>query len=69
MLSLAFVDQYIASFREYRGIALDVGDQDGLRGDTAKLHDVLVKYGIPNTFDQYQELTRARLLIVFKITC
>src|SRR5690349_15968934 len=30
---LAFVDQYITSLREYRGIALDVGDQDGLRGD------------------------------------
>ena len=51
---LAFVDQYIPSLREYRGIALDVGDQDGLRVDTAKLHDVLDKYGIANSFEQYQ---------------
>jgi len=51
---LAFVDQYIPSLRQYRGIALDVGDQDGLRGDTAKLHDVLDRYGISNSFEQYQ---------------
>jgi S-formylglutathione hydrolase FrmB len=38
---LAFVDQYLGNLREYRAIAMDVGDQDGLRGDTAKLHDVL----------------------------
>src|SRR5678816_3834080 len=34
---LAFVDQYIPSLRQYRGIALDVDDQDGLRADTVKL--------------------------------
>ena len=28
---LAFVDQYIGSLQQYRGIAMDVGDQDGLR--------------------------------------
>ena len=27
---LAFVDQYIANLKRYRGIAIDVGDQDGL---------------------------------------
>jgi hypothetical protein len=51
---LAFVDQYIASLRQYRGIALDVGDQDGLKVDTAKLHDVLDLYGVSNGFEQYQ---------------
>jgi S-formylglutathione hydrolase FrmB len=50
---LAFVDQYIGNLRHYRTIALDVGDQDGLRVDTGKLHDVLDKYGIANTFDVY----------------
>jgi hypothetical protein len=29
---LAFVDQYIGNLRQYRAIAIDVGDQDGLRG-------------------------------------
>jgi enterochelin esterase-like enzyme len=50
---LAFVDQYIGALRQYRAIALDVGDQDGLRVDTATLHDVLDKYGIANTFEVY----------------
>lgn len=50
---LAFVDQYIGNLRQYRAIALDVGDQDGLRVDTGKLHEVLDKYGIINTFQVY----------------
>ena len=50
---LAFVDQYIGALRQYRAISLDVGDQDGLRVDTGKLHDVLDKYGIANSFEVY----------------
>lgn len=50
---LAFIDQYIGNLRRYRGISLDVGDQDSLRTDTAKLHDVLEKYGITAGFEQY----------------
>ena len=50
---LAFVDQYIGSLRKYRAIAIDVGDQDGLRIDTAKLHEVLDLYGITNSFEVY----------------
>jgi S-formylglutathione hydrolase FrmB len=51
---LAFIDQYIGNLRQYRAIALDVGDQDGLRVDTGKLHDVLDEYGIANSFEVYQ---------------
>jgi enterochelin esterase-like enzyme len=50
---LAFMDQYIRSLRQYRAIAMDVGDQDGLRVDTSKLHDALDKYGIANSFEVY----------------
>lgn len=50
---LAFMDQYIRNLRQYHAIAIDVGDQDGLRVDTAKLHDALDKYGIANSFDLY----------------
>jgi len=50
---LAFVDQYIDNLRQYRAIAIDVGDQDGLRFDTIKLHDVFDKYGIDNSFEVY----------------
>ncbi len=48
---LAFVDQFIDGLRQYRGISIDVGDQDGLRVDPTKLHDVLDKYGIANSFE------------------
>jgi enterochelin esterase-like enzyme len=51
---LAFIDQYIGNLREYRAISIDVGDQDGLRADTGKLHDILDKYGIANGFEVYQ---------------
>jgi enterochelin esterase-like enzyme len=50
---LAFIDQYIGNLRQYRGIAIDVGDQDGLRVDAGKLHDELDRYEIPNTFEVY----------------
>jgi enterochelin esterase-like enzyme len=50
---LAFVDQYIANLRQYRAIAMDVGDQDGLRIDAGKLHDVFDKYGLANSFEIY----------------
>jgi enterochelin esterase-like enzyme len=50
---LAFVDQYIDNLREYQAIAIDVGDQDGLRFDTIKLHDVLDTYGIASGFEIY----------------
>jgi enterochelin esterase-like enzyme len=51
---LAFVDQYVGNLRQYRGIAIDVGDQDGLRIDAGKLHEVLDKYGIANNFEVYE---------------
>lgn len=50
---LAFIDQYIADLRQYRAISIDVGDQDGLRIDAGKLHEVLETYGIANSFEVY----------------
>src|SRR5579885_1337610 len=50
---LAMIDQYIDSLRRYRAIAMDVGDQDGLRFDMIKLHQVLDNYGIANGFEIY----------------
>ena len=50
---LAFVDQYIGNLKQYRAISMDVGDQDGLRIDAGKLHDVFDKYGIANSFEIY----------------
>jgi enterochelin esterase-like enzyme len=50
---LAMVEQYIANLRQYKAIALDVGDQDGLKTDTAELHRILDSYGIVNSFELY----------------
>jgi len=50
---LAFVDQYIDNLRQYRAIAIDVGDQDGLRAGAEKLHNILDTYGIANAFELY----------------
>jgi enterochelin esterase-like enzyme len=58
---LAFIDQYIGNLRQYHAISIDVGDQDGLRADTAKLHDVLDKYGIANNFEVYSGTHTSRV--------
>jgi enterochelin esterase-like enzyme len=50
---LAFIDQYIPALKRYAAISIDVGDQDGLRVDTATLHDVLTRYHIEHSFEQY----------------
>jgi S-formylglutathione hydrolase FrmB len=58
---LAFIDQYVGNLRRYRAIAIDVGDQDHLRIDTAKLHDVLDEYGIANSFEVYSGTHTSRV--------
>ena len=50
---LPFVDQYIANLKQSRAIAMGVGDQDGLRFDAKKLHEVLNRYGISDPFTTY----------------
>jgi enterochelin esterase-like enzyme len=63
---LAFIDQYVANLRRYRAISIDVGDQDGLRVDTGKLHDVLDKYDIANGFEQYQGTHTSAVAVRFQ---
>ncbi len=63
---LAFIDQYIGNLRQYRAISLDVGDKDGLRGDTGKLHDVLDKYGIVNSLEVYQGTHTSAVAVRFQ---
>jgi enterochelin esterase-like enzyme len=50
---LAFLDQYIGNLRQYRAIAMDVGDEDGLRVDAGTLHTLLDGYGVANAFEIY----------------
>jgi S-formylglutathione hydrolase FrmB len=51
---LAMVDQYVPNLRRYTAIALDCGDLDRLKDDTAELHRILDSYGIANSFDLYR---------------
>ncbi len=50
---LVFVHQYIGNLRQYRSIAMDVGDRDGLRVDAERLHQILDTYGVANSFEIY----------------
>ena len=63
---LAFVDQYVGNLRRYSGIAIDVGDQDGLRIDTAKLQAELQRYGIPSTFEEYKGTHTSAVAVRFQ---
>jgi enterochelin esterase-like enzyme len=51
--ALAFIDQYVGNLRRYKGIAIDVGDEDRLREDSAKLHSALDEYHVANSFEVY----------------
>jgi len=50
---LVFIDQYIPGLRQYHGISIDVGDQDGLKAGSSRLHETLEKYGIVHGFEIY----------------
>ena len=63
---LAFVHQYIGNLRQYRAIAMDVGDQDGLRVDAAKLHEILGNYGIANAFEIYSGTHTSAVAVRFQ---
>jgi enterochelin esterase-like enzyme len=63
---LAFVDQYIGALKQYRAIALDVGDQDSLRDDTGKLHQVLDSYGVQNSFTIYPGTHTSAIAVRFQ---
>lgn len=63
---LSFVDQYIGNLRRYAAISIDVGDQDGLKVDAGKLHDVLDSYQVPNHFEIYPGTHTSRVAFRFQ---
>jgi len=63
---LAFVDQYIGNLRQYRAITIDVGDQDNLRFDAGKLHNILDQYGIANSFEIYSGTHTSAVAVRFQ---
>ena len=63
---LAFFDQYVGNLRMYRAISLEVGDKDGLKADTEKLHNALDKYGIANGFEIYSGTHTSAVAVRFQ---
>jgi enterochelin esterase-like enzyme len=63
---LAFFDQYVGSLREYKAIAIDVGDQDGLRSGAIKLHEMLDKYDIQHAFEIYKGTHTSAVAVRFQ---
>jgi enterochelin esterase-like enzyme len=63
---LAFIDQYIDNLRKYSAIAMDVGDEDGLRFDTIKVHQILDNYGVANSFEIYHGTHTSAVAVRFQ---
>ena len=63
---LAFIDQYIQNLKQYRAIAIDVGDMDNLKIDTGKLHDVLTTYGVAHDFEIYPGTHTSNVAVRFQ---
>jgi hypothetical protein len=63
---LAFIDQYISNLRQYTAIAIDVGDQDGLRAGASKLHEILDSYGVANSFEIYSGTHTSAVAVRFQ---
>ena len=64
---LAFIDQHIQDLRRYRAIAIDVGDQDGLKNDAARLHAILNSWSIANTFEVYPGTHTSHVAFRFQV--
>jgi S-formylglutathione hydrolase len=62
---LVMVDQYVPSLKQYRAIALDVGDQDPIGAANKDLDQALTRLGIAHTFEVFEgnhtNRTRERL--------
>jgi enterochelin esterase-like enzyme len=63
---LAFIDQYVRQLREYRAIAIDVGDKDNLKVDAGKLHDVLTANDITHEFEIYDGTHTSAVAVRFQ---
>jgi pimeloyl-ACP methyl ester carboxylesterase len=63
---LAFVDQYIGNLRRYAAISIDVGDQDGLKIGSEKLHGVLGSYSIAHGFEIYRGTHTSAVAVRFQ---
>ena len=57
---------YVQDLRQYRAIAIDVGDMDNLKAGASKLHDVLMSYGITHEFEIYAGTHTSHVAVRFQ---
>lgn len=63
---LAFLDQYAGALRQYRAISIDVGDKDGLKAGSERLHEALDRYGITHGFEVYSGTHTSAVAVRFQ---
>jgi hypothetical protein len=48
------LDQYVSEVKKLKGIAIDIGDKDGLIGGAKAMSDALKRYDIPHSYVVYE---------------
>lgn len=51
---VALIDQYVHELRQLKGIAIDIGDKDGLIGGAKAMSEALKHYDIPHSYVVYE---------------
>lgn len=51
---LVTVDQYVPALKSFRGVMLDVGDQDGLAAGNTRFSEALKRLGVPHQYEIYE---------------
>jgi S-formylglutathione hydrolase FrmB len=51
---LVTVDQSVPALKSFRGVMLDVGDQDGLMAGNTQYSEALKRLGVPHTYEIYE---------------
>jgi S-formylglutathione hydrolase FrmB len=60
------LEQSVPNLKRYAAIAMDVGDQDGLKTDTQALHERMLAYGVANDFELYHGTHTSRVAFRFQ---
>lgn len=51
---VAMLDQYVSEVKKLKGIAIDIGDKDGLIGGAKAMSEALKRYDIPHSYVVYE---------------
>jgi enterochelin esterase-like enzyme len=51
---VVMADQYVPALKSFRGIMLDVGNEDGLQAGNARLAETFTRLGVPHQYEVYE---------------